>query len=118
MQNGIYKEGWLEFSNHFSMNLTKVLLVTFIFLPALSFAAAAEVAEREKTIETAKAKSLETKKAKLQAVKDAEEGNFEAAERNLDAAKGNFEKVKEILAANNLPVSARKKLVAARKIKG
>ena len=40
MQNGIYEEGWSEFSNRFSMNLTKVLFVAFIFLFALSFAAA------------------------------------------------------------------------------
>ena len=41
MQNGIYEEGLLEFPNRFSMNLTKVLFVAFIFLFALSFAAAA-----------------------------------------------------------------------------
>ena len=45
MQNGLYKEGWLELSNRFSMNLTKVLFVAFIFLLTLSFAAAATEAE-------------------------------------------------------------------------
>ena len=47
MQNGIYEEGWSEFSNRFSMNLTKVLFLACIFLFALSFAeAAADNAEQ------------------------------------------------------------------------
>ena len=45
MQNGIHKEGWLELSNRFSMNLTKVLFVAFIFLLTLSFAAATKATE-------------------------------------------------------------------------
>ena len=61
MQNGIYKEGWLEFSNRFSMNLTKVLFVTFIFLFALSFAAGTAGTETAGT-ETAGTETAECSK--------------------------------------------------------
>ena len=69
MQNGIYEEGWSEFSNRFSMNLTKVLFVVFIFLFALSFAAAAEeeATEREKQAATAGEDKLETRQRLLKA---------------------------------------------------
>ena len=64
MQNGIYKEGWLEFSNRFSMNLTKVLFVAFIFLFALSFAAATGETETPAGTEAATADEDKLKETK------------------------------------------------------